>query len=68
MLVSTTCQKGRSPPTKEATDHFEKLFEAPYLNHSYSVQHAYKDCGLLRKFLSKEDRLGRGQDRTPKGR
>jgi hypothetical protein len=30
------------------------MLEAPCLNHCYPIRHAYKDCGLLRKFLSKE--------------
>ena len=51
MLVATTGQKGRKPPTEEATDHFEKMLEAPCLNHCYPYRYAYKDYGLLRKFL-----------------
>lgn len=51
MLVATARQKGRKPPTEEATDHFEKMLEAPCLNHCYPYRYAYKDYGLLRKFL-----------------
>jgi hypothetical protein len=53
MLVATMGQKRKRPPTEEATDHFEKLLEAPCSNHRYPVRRAYKDCGLLRKFMSK---------------
>lgn len=56
MLVATVGQKGWKPPTEEATDHFEKPLEIPCPNHRYSVRHAYKDYGLLRKFLGKAAR------------
>jgi hypothetical protein len=51
VLVVAAGQKGKKSPTEEAIDHFEKLLEAPCLNHRYPVQHAYKDYGLVRKFL-----------------
>jgi hypothetical protein len=54
MLVAMASQRGRRPRTEEATDHFKKLHKTPCPNHQHPVQHAYKDCGLLRKFLSKE--------------
>lgn len=53
MIIATTGQKGRKPPIEEATDNFEKLLEAPCLNHHYPVWHAYRDCVLLRKSISK---------------
>jgi hypothetical protein len=28
------------------------MLEGPYLKHAYLVKHAYKDCGLMKKFLS----------------
>jgi hypothetical protein len=43
----------------ENTEHFVKLLEAPCPNHRRPVQHAYKDCGLLREFLSKVASLRR---------
>lgn len=60
MLVATTCLKGRKHSTEDAIDHIEKMLEAPCLNNCNLVRHAYKDCGLLRKFLSKETSLGKG--------
>jgi hypothetical protein len=42
MLVAIGGQKGRKIPTKEATNYFEKLLEAPCPNHRHLVQHAYK--------------------------
>lgn len=54
MLVATTGQKGKKPPTEEATDHFEKLLEAPMSEPPLSgPTRLYKDYGLQRKFLSK---------------
>jgi hypothetical protein len=37
MLVATVGQKTKSPLTKKATDHFEKLLEASCPNHRYPV-------------------------------
>jgi hypothetical protein len=54
MLVAATDQKGKRPPTEEATDHFEKLLKAPCPNHCYPVRHAYKDYKLLKRFLGGE--------------
>jgi hypothetical protein len=54
--------EGGKPPNKEAIDHFEKLLEAPCPNHHYPVWHAYKDCRLLKKFLSKEAPSGKGPE------
>jgi hypothetical protein len=72
MLIAATSQTERRPPTEETTDHFKKLLEAPCLNHRYLVRHAYKDCGLLKKFLSKEIPSERGpeprRDRKPRER
>jgi hypothetical protein len=59
MLVAAAGQKGRKPPNEEATNHFYKMLEAPCSNHHYPVQRAYKDCGLLRNFLSREASSGR---------
>jgi hypothetical protein len=53
MLIAPAGHKGKRSSIEEATDHFEKLLETPCPNHRCLVRHAYKDCGLLRKFLSK---------------
>lgn len=60
MLVAAIGQKGKRPPIEEATCHFEKLLEAPCLNPYYLVRHAYKDYGLLRRFLGGETPLEMG--------
>jgi hypothetical protein len=62
MLVAAAGQKGRKFSTKEATDHFEKMPEVPCPNHHYPVRHAYSNCRLLRKFLSKEAPSRRGPE------
>jgi hypothetical protein len=45
-------RKGKKASTEGTLDHFEKMLEGPYLNHAYLIKHAYKDCGLMKKFLS----------------
>ena len=47
-------------------DHFEKLLEGPCLNHSFLVKHLYKDCGLMKRFLSRGFNTGEhGKDPKP---
>jgi hypothetical protein len=53
MLVVVADSKGKKLLTEEATIHFEKMPKAPYTSHYYFDRHAYKDCRLLRKFLTK---------------
>jgi hypothetical protein len=69
--ATTVSRTGGRPPTEETPHHFEKLLEAPCLNHPHSVQHAYKDCKLLREFLRKTMPFGRGleplEDERPQG-
>ena len=52
-LVATADRKGGQKPTKGTMDYFEKLLEGPCLNHAFPVEHLYKDCGLLKQFLSR---------------
>ena len=33
-------------------DHFEKLLEGPCSNHAFPVKHLYKNCVLMKRFLS----------------
>jgi hypothetical protein len=51
-LMVATERKGRKASAEGAPDHFEKMLEGPCPNHAYPVKHAYKDCGLMKKFLS----------------
>jgi hypothetical protein len=50
--VVATKQKGKKAPAKGTPDHFEKLLEGPCPNHTYHVKHLYKDCSLMKRFLS----------------
>lgn len=63
-------RKGKAP-AREVPDHFEKLWNGPCPNHQYPVRHAYKDCSLLKKFLSQGQPKGepkKKSDPTPKGK
>ena len=45
-------RKGGWKPTEGALNHFERLLEGPCPNHAFPVEHLYKDCGLLKRFLT----------------
>ena len=51
-LVAATDRKGGRKPTEGTPNHFEKMLEGPCPNHAFSAKHLYKDCGLMRKYLS----------------
>jgi hypothetical protein len=51
-LVVAAERKAKKAPTEGAPDHFEKLFKGPCSNHAYPIKHAYKDCSLMKQFLS----------------
>ena len=51
-LVATANYKGGRKPAEGASNHFEKLLKGPCPNHSFPVEHLYKDCDLLKQFLS----------------
>ena len=51
-LVAATDRKGGQKPTEGTLNHFEKMLEGPCPNHAFSAKHLYKDCGLMRKYLS----------------
>ena len=51
-LVATTDRKGGRKPTEGTPNHFEKILEGPCPNHAFPAKHLYKDCGLMRKYLS----------------
>jgi hypothetical protein len=63
--VTATEQKGGWAPTEGTPDHFEKLLKGPCLNHAFSVKHLYKDCALMKRFLSGGSKKG-DQRRKPK--
>ena len=51
-LMATADSKGGQKPAEGTLDHFEKLLKGPCPNHALSVKHQYKDCGLMKRFLS----------------
>ena len=51
-LVATADRKGGRKPTEGTPNHFEKMLEGPCPNHAFSAKHLYKECGLMRKYLS----------------
>jgi hypothetical protein len=59
-MATTEC-KGKKVSAEDTMDHFEKMLEGPYPNHAYPVKHAYKDCELMKKFLSRAPRRGTGR-------
>jgi hypothetical protein len=50
-VAATEC-KSKKASAEGAPGHFEKMLEGPCPNHVYPIKHAYKDCGLIKKFLS----------------
>jgi hypothetical protein len=50
--------KVKKVSTEGTPDHFEKMLEGPCSNHTYPVKHAYKDCGLMKKLLSRVSKQG----------
>ena len=56
--MATADSKGGQKPTEGTLDHFEKLLEGPCPNHAFLVEHLYKDCVLLKQFLSRSSNKG----------
>ena len=57
-LVATTDHKGGRKPAEGTPIHFEELLEGPCPNHSFPVEHLYKDCDLFKRFLSGGSKKG----------
>jgi hypothetical protein len=53
----TECM-GKKRSVEGTLDHFEKMLKGPCHNHANPVKHAYKDCGLMKKFLSRGSMKG----------
>ena len=51
-LVAATESKGGRAPAENAPDHFKELLEGSCPNHTFPVKHLYKDCTLMKRFLS----------------
>jgi hypothetical protein len=58
LLVAAAERKGKKTSADGAPDHFKKLLKGPCLHHAYPVKHLYKDCGLMKKFLSRGAKKG----------
>ena len=52
LLMAATDHRGGWKSTKGTPNHFEKLLEGPCPNHAFPVKHLYKDCALMKRFLS----------------
>jgi hypothetical protein len=44
--------------TKGTPDHFEKLLKGSCSNHAFLIKHMYKDCALMKRFLSGGSKKG----------
>ena len=52
LLMAAADYKEGGKPIEGTLDHFEKLLEGPCPNHAFPVKHLYKDCVLMKRFLS----------------
>ena len=65
-LVATADRKGGRKPAEGTPDNFKKLLEGPCLNHAFPIKHLYKDCALMKRFLSRGSNKGEhGKDPDP---
>ena len=60
-LVAVADRNGGRKPTEGTPNHFKKLLEGPCPNHAFPVKHLYKDCTLMKRFLS--DGSNKGEHR-----
>ena len=59
-------RKGGRKPAEGTPNHFEKMLEGPCPNHAFPAKHLYKECGLMRKYLSGGLNKGeQGKEPTP---
>ena len=58
LLMATANRKGGRKPAEGTPDHFEKLLEGPCSNHAFPIKHLYKDCVLMKRFLSRGSNNG----------
>ena len=65
-LMATADRRGGQKPTEGTPNHFEKLLEGPCMNHAFPIKRLYKDCGLMKRFLSGGSNKGEhGKDLDP---
>ena len=51
--MAATNRKGCRKPAEGTLNHFEKMLEGPCPNHAFPAKHLYKECGLMRKYLTR---------------
>jgi hypothetical protein len=49
--ISTTTRSDNHP-VRSPTDHFNRLLEEACPNHTYPIRHKFKDCGMMRSFMT----------------
>ena len=57
-LVAAADRKGSRKPAEGTPYHFEKLLKGPCPNHDFPVKHLYKQCALMKRFLSGGSKKG----------
>ena len=57
-LMATANRKGGQKLAEGTPDHFEKLLKGPWPNHAFPIEHLYKDCVLLKQFLTGSSNRG----------
>jgi hypothetical protein len=68
LLVAAAKRKGGRAPGADPPDFFEKKLEGPCPSHAYPVKHAYKDCSLIKRFLSSGPKRRGPRKKEPEGR
>ena len=61
-LVATADRNGGRKPMEGILNYFEMLLKGPCPNHAFPIKHLYKDCGFMKRFLS------RGSDKGEHGK
>ena len=64
--MASADHKGGRKPVEGTLNNFKKLLEGPCPNHGFPIKHLLKDCGLIRKFLSRSSNKGeQGKEPAP---
>jgi hypothetical protein len=48
----TAAERDFKHQARQPTDHFGKLLEATYPNHTYPVQHKMKECTMMKNYMT----------------
>jgi hypothetical protein len=52
-------------PTEGTPDHFKKMLEGSCSNHAFSTKHLYKECSLMKRFLSGDSKMDQKKKSDP---